>query len=254
MTLGGETCRLATPPPRDHALEHGGLSASPLGANVAIILPAKELGLAKTRLAQCLSPSQRQELSLHMFLRTLRVARTVSDDVFVVSRDKSILRQALAPGVTPVVEEGKNLNGALRQAAQHIKAQGHQGALVLPCDIPLLTPHDVRGMLSFSEESPIVVIAPSLRGGGTNGLLVRPMTLMPFLFGPRSFSRHMAVARCRGVNPIVYRSETLSLDLDVAADWQEVCVRTDRQDFRSLIGFLDAALPVGGIESPSLAP
>jgi len=51
-------------------------------------------------------------------------------------------------------------------------------------------------------------------------LLLRPPDLIPFAFGPDSFAAHCAAARAAGVQPVVYRSPTIALDLDTPEDWE----------------------------------
>ncbi len=65
---------------------------------------------------------------------------------------------------------------------------------------------------------PTVVVAPCHHGTGTNALLVCPPGLIPFAFGPDSFAAHVAAARAAGVEPVIYRSATVALDLDTPED------------------------------------
>jgi 2-phospho-L-lactate guanylyltransferase len=66
-----------------------------------------------------------------------------------------------------------------------------------------------------------VVIAPCHHSTGTNALFLRPADLIPFAFGPDSFAAHCASARAIGVEPTVYRTQSLAFDLDTPADWRE---------------------------------
>jgi 2-phospho-L-lactate guanylyltransferase len=73
---------------------------------------------------------------------------------------------------------------------------------------------------------PIVVVAPCRHGTGTNALLVCPPGLIPFAFGPDSFAAHCAAARAAGVEPVIYRSAAIALDLDTPEDLEEAGVRS----------------------------
>jgi len=64
----------------------------------------------------------------------------------------------------------------------------------------------------------VVVVAPCRHETGTNALLVHPLGLIPFAFGPDSFAAHCAAARAAGVEPVIYRSEAVALDLDTPED------------------------------------
>jgi 2-phospho-L-lactate guanylyltransferase len=63
-----------------------------------------------------------------------------------------------------------------------------------------------------------VVIATDRREEGTNALLVRPPGLIPYRYGTGSFHRHVEEARNIGAVVEVYRSPTISLDVDVPED------------------------------------
>jgi 2-phospho-L-lactate guanylyltransferase (CobY/MobA/RfbA family) len=60
--------------------------------------------------------------------------------------------------------------------------------LIVPADLPLITPQDIRYMLEFANEPPVVVVAPDTRRQGTNALLVCPSGLIEYDFGPGLFS------------------------------------------------------------------
>jgi 2-phospho-L-lactate guanylyltransferase len=80
-------------------------------------------------------------------------------------------------------------------------------------------PFDGRGQ---GGGRPTVVIAPCRHGTGTNALLILPPGLIPFAFGPDSFAAHCAAARAAGVEPVIYRSATIALDLDTPEDLEIV--------------------------------
>jgi 2-phospho-L-lactate guanylyltransferase len=109
------------------------------------------------------------------------------------------------------------LNEALTQAATHVAASGAEALLVLPADLPLVTPDDIDALIAVLGPQPSVVLAAS-RDGGTNALLVRPPLALPFLYGPNSLARHMEAARQRGIGVEAVRSPGLMLDVDQPDD------------------------------------
>jgi 2-phospho-L-lactate guanylyltransferase len=218
---------------------------------VYCLIPAKPYADSKSRLASVLTPIQRATLSRRLLLRTVRLARVVIGRVVVVSRDWELLDEAQAEGACGLAEASPGLNPALAQAARWAGERGAAGVLVLPADLPLLTAHDLEAMLGYiapppgadltpgpspfrrgefspfpgreggqgvREGHPTVVVAPCRHGTGTNALLVHPLDLIPFAFGPDSFAAHCAAARAAGVEPVVYRSDTIALDLDTPED------------------------------------
>ena len=227
------------------------------------LIPAKPYAESKSRLAACLSLEGRVALSRWLLRRTVRLARVVVGPVVVVSHDPALLADAQAEGAWGLPEAGDGLNPALAQAARFAQAQGADGVLALPIDLPCLTAADLEAMLALAggEASarpglppalgqapageaglkpalpahpaeadlkpalpvhPAVVIAPCRRESGTNALLLRPADLVPFSFGPASFAAHCAAARAAGVEPAVYRSASIALDLDTPEDWRMV--------------------------------
>ena len=182
-----------------------------------IIIPAKPFSQSKTRLAGILSTQERSSLSQRLLHRTLMLACHIGD-VVVISRDQQVRRQAKQQGAWALVESGANLNTALKQAIAWVLARGGQTVLILPADLPLLTLVDLREMTQLGQHSPGAVIAPCHRGDGTNALLIFPPNLILPEFGINSFRRHCKALTAAGVEPIIYRSPTLSFDLDLPAD------------------------------------
>jgi 2-phospho-L-lactate guanylyltransferase len=181
------------------------------------IIPAKPLNQSKTRLAAVLSLNERVELSRHLLQRTLHLARQVGQ-VVVISRDAAVRRLAKQAGAWALVEAGEDLNKALQQASDWVAAQGGQAILILPGDLPLLQLSDLTEIVEVGQSNPSIVIAPSQRLDGTNALFLRPPNLIPFAFGLGSLERHQQAARAMGIEPVIYRSLTVALDLDLPED------------------------------------
>jgi len=60
------------------------------------------------------------------------------------------------------VQENRNsdLNIALARATVVAKTYATRGVLILPVDLPLITPEDVQAMLDKVGEPPVVIVAP----------------------------------------------------------------------------------------------
>ncbi len=204
------------------------MSAAPSMA-LWLIVPVKPFHQGKSRLAKALSARDRAQLSRQLLEHVLRVAGQVPElaGVVVISRDPQALAQ---PGDARIhlLREGEvhtqggpgepSLNQALTQAQAFAQAQGADAVLVLPADLPLLTPADVRLLYRRGLEGPDrVVMAPS-DDGGTNALLLRPPGAIPFRFGPDSCWRHWQLAQDRGLAVEVVSTPGLTLDLDAPRD------------------------------------
>ncbi len=182
-----------------------------------VIIPAKPLAQAKSRLAAVLSPAERIQLSRGLLQRTIGLARQVAE-VVVISRDAAVRRLAKQAGAWALVESGNNLNQALMQASTWVMMHGGQSILILPADLPRLQPTDLVNLLNLAQTAPAAVIAPCRRLDGTNALLLRPPDLIEFAFGPGSFKAHQQAVRAAGVEPVIYHSATLAFDLDLPED------------------------------------
>jgi 2-phospho-L-lactate guanylyltransferase len=187
-----------------------------------LIVPVKPWAEAKSRLGTALSGSERAALSRTMLARVLDAAQRskLFGGVVVVSRDAEVLAFAEASGATALAEIEAGLNEALEQARRFVIERGADALLVLPSDLPLVTPQEIGALLAAAQDKP-VAIAPS-RDGGTNALLLQPPALesapLRFEFGEQSFRRHQAQAEARGLAYTVIRSELLALDVDWPED------------------------------------
>src|SRR5690606_26816895 len=185
------------------------------------IIPVKPLNRAKSRLADVLSPEQRQQLAESMFRHVLETVRNVPQIIgtLVISRDSKALSIAREYEAKTVQETGTpELNSALTRATQVVASWGVESLLVLPADLPLVHADDLMDMISLGRGFPAVVIATDQNRDGTNALFMRPPGIMPYAYGPGSYERHMALARAAGVKAKTFFSEQLSLDIDVAGD------------------------------------
>lgn len=187
-----------------------------------VIIPVKPFSQAKTRLAPALTPEQRAWLSRRLLLRTIELAHQVGE-VVIISRDAGVRRLAKQAGAWALIESGTDLNEALQQASHWVTACGGEAILILPGDLPLLQEADLAEMIRMGQQTPVLVIAPCHRHDGTNALLLRPPGLIPFAFGPGSFAKHLQAAYAANLEPIIYHSPSVALDLDLPGDlaaWQ----------------------------------
>lgn len=187
-----------------------------------MLIPVKTLALGKSRLSGALSPEHRVRLTediLRRLFHLLRGERRV-DAIAVVSRDPQLRAWLRGRRVRLLPESGNGLNAALSEARAQLP--GAAALLVLPSDLAALSVHDVDAILNAgaSPGGRCVVIAPDRHGTGTNALLVRPPGLIDFQFGPDSAALHASAARAAGVEPVVYRSESIALDLDSPEDYE----------------------------------
>jgi 2-phospho-L-lactate/phosphoenolpyruvate guanylyltransferase len=187
------------------------------------IVPVKPLVIGKSRLGSVLSGEERARLSRMLLERTLGVLKDSPsiDGSLVVSRDPEALAIAREFGCRTVLEHGQtqsDLNLALLRATAVAKAFEINGILVLPADLPLISPEDIQALVDESVKSPVVIIAPDRHNDGTNAMLMSPTGLIKFDYGPNSFNRHCMHALEAGAKLEIIRRINLGLDLDFPDD------------------------------------
>ena len=189
------------------------------------IVPVKPLRYGKSRLAEVLTSDERTDLNRRMLAHTLDTLTAIPEieHVLVVSRDQAALALAREYGARTVQENGSpHLNVALTRATVVAKNYATRGVLIIPADLPLITPEDVRVMLERSVDPPVVVVAPDRRHDGTNALLVCPTGLIEYEFGPGSFHRHCERAQNAGARLEICDLPSLALDMDLPEDLELV--------------------------------
>lgn len=136
---------------------------------------------------------------------------------FVVSSDPEALEAASRAGASAVREPGDSgVNGAVEAGVR--AAPGAGSALVLPCDLPLLTAEAVRRLVSYQGAGYDVVISPSLAFDGTNALLFPTAGRFPLSYDRDSFWGHLGSAAGEGLSVAVCARTEVMLDLDTPAD------------------------------------
>lgn len=188
-------------------------------AGVEAIVPVRGLPAGKTRLAALFTVDQRNRLVRAMLadvVATLRASPGVVG-VTIVSGDDAAGRVAAELGVAFLrqPQDVLGLNAGLAWAQRAL--DDREAVLIVPADLPLVTPADVDLLLRGLPDGPAVGIAPS-RDGGTNGLLLRPPGVIAPHYGPDSARRHAEAAASVGVAVHRAESEGWRLDLDEPED------------------------------------
>jgi 2-phospho-L-lactate guanylyltransferase len=206
------------------------------------IVPVKPLRDSKSRLSQILSPDERAALTRRILGHTLEVLDDVKGifRTMVVSRDPAVLKMARQHGASTYSEaDRKGLNMALTRATHIAVAQQANSILVLPSDLPFLTPADVEMMLDgvevagrngngngYQVPSRALTICSDHNEEGTNALLLSPPTGFTFRYGPASFRRHLEEAENINMNPRIIHAPGIKFDLDTEEDWDTYLAMT----------------------------
>ena len=190
-------------------------------AAVEAVVPVRGLPAGKARLARLLTIEQRNRLVRAMLgdvVRALQAARRV-DRVTIVSRDIAARREAGRLGVDFLRQAPgqAGLNAALRDAQAGVAEAG--ALLIVPADLPLIRPADIDALVVAASPpaGPAVALAPA-EDGGTNGLCLRPPSVIEPAYGPGSAARHERAAVAAGAAFTAVRSERWALDVDWPED------------------------------------
>ena len=189
------------------------------------IVPVKPLQRGKSRLAGVLTQEERLDLNRRLLAHTMDTLTAIPEieHVLVISRDQAALALAREYGARTVQEHGApQLNTALTRATIVARTYATRGVLILPADLPLITPEDIQTLLRRAVDPPGVVISPDRRRQGTNALLVCPAGVIEYEFGPGSFQRHCARARQAGARLEICELPSLALDMDLPEDLELV--------------------------------
>lgn len=202
---------------------------APVLSRIHAVVPVKALDRAKSRLAGILSPAERRNLALLMLRRVLGVlgahrlppppAHHTHDlpalsEVWLLSPDEQVLRLAAEIGVRPLYDQATDLNAALEQARDAVQQAGAEALLVVPADLPVITPEDISRLLTTLASGADMVIAPDGASEGTNALALRLPSPLRFQFGSDSCALHLAAAARLQLNVAIIHSPSLALDVD----------------------------------------
>jgi 2-phospho-L-lactate guanylyltransferase len=184
----------------------------------AAILPVKSFGAAKQRLGSLLGSGSRQALAQAMFQDVLSSLRKVEaiERIVIVASEPTV---EFAADEQVVLLEDEVQDGQSPAALAGIRwamASGFERVLLVPGDTPLLAAAELDQLLANARED--VVIVPDRHGTGTNGLLLRPPSVIEPSFGPGSLDRHVAAAQAAGLAHRVERVPSLMFDVDTSDD------------------------------------
>jgi len=181
---------------------------------LAVVIPVKSFTVAKGRLADVLSPADREVLARQCADTVVRAAAPAR--AYVVCNDESISEWARAAGATVVRQTTPGLNGAVRDGWDAAVSDGADHIVIAHADLPLAASfvHVPRGGS--------VSVVPDRHRDGTNVMSLPAGAQFDLHYGPGSFAAHAAEAQRRGLEFVVIEDGDLALDLDTADDLDEL--------------------------------
>ena len=190
-------------------------------SSLIAIVPIGTLSGAKSRLGAVLDAEEREELALRLARTTIAAvaaARRV-DDTIVVTPDDDVRALAETLGARPIRQRSSGLNRGIDAARDEAVAAGAGAILILPIDLPEVTPDAIDAVAATLDDPrrPLVAIVPDRHGRGTNALLIAPPDAIEPCFGGDSHAAHVAAARAAGAH-LVELGGPLAIDLDTPDD------------------------------------
>ena len=180
----------------------------------------KEFGGAKQRLAERLTPAQRQALAAAMLEDVLAaLAEAPVAGIMLNTLDPLAIDLARRYGARVVNDGARDGHtGAVAAMARILESEGRAGMLALPGDIPRVTAGEIGAILAARRPAPSLTIVPAHDERGSNAVLCSPPLVMPLRFGDDSFLPHLAVARAQGIEPTIVKLPGIGLDIDQPQD------------------------------------
>jgi 2-phospho-L-lactate guanylyltransferase len=190
---------------------------------IIAILPVKSPQNAKQRLKGFLAVEQRETLARMLYEQTLSALCQAEgiDRVVVATSDVAVAEHATSSGAL-VFEEHEQISHSVSADAACLRAMqlGASTVLLVPIDVPTVTPADFSQLAASARHGLIVV--PSSDGTGTNALVRTPPDCIESRFGPGSFRAHLDQALSKGLPADVLRLPGLMFDIDTPEDVAEL--------------------------------
>lgn len=197
-------------------------------ANIWAVIPVKEHAGAKQRLSAALPAHLRSELALTMLEDVLAAVSEVRAlaGIALVTRDARAIGLAQRYGARILTADAQGGHtAAVAAAARVLAAEGVDGMLQLPGDIPLVTAAEVAAVLAAHRPAPSFTIVPSRDDLGSNTIVVSPPIAVPLTFGHDSFFPHLRAAQRCGIEPTVLRLPGIGHDIDNPEDLEAFACR-----------------------------
>ena len=199
---------------------------------IGAVLPVKDFGHAKQRLAGFLSAVERRLLAEAMAEDVLETLSQVSElsEIIVVTRDERAFELAARHGARVLAEPSNDgQSAAVERAAAALGRAGVESLLQVPGDVPGASADEIAAVLAAhgraSDGAPPVTLVPSYDRRGTNCVLCSPPDALPFAFGHDSFEPHCEAARAQGIAPRIIALPGLGLDIDTPDDLRAFVAR-----------------------------
>lgn len=189
----------------------------------AVLVPVKPFGMAKSRLADACSASERAMMAKSMLRTVIKAAQGLRVAIIAPTTAHDVRRFALINGARFFAEpEGSGLNGAVQSGVGQLANLGYNRIIIAHSDLPLAT--DMRWL---SDTDGIILVADRT-AHGTNAISIPADIGFRFSYGPGSLERHKREAERLGYDAkVIVDPDGLSLDVDDPIDARRAGLLTE---------------------------
>jgi 2-phospho-L-lactate/phosphoenolpyruvate guanylyltransferase len=182
-----------------------------------VLLPVKDFGDAKQRLAPVLSADSRSGLARAMLSDVLDALSACQvDRVVVYTASERVIRTVRPFGFEIVREWEVSGHSAAVNYMMPKLAETSDRIFAIAGDLPRLTAREIDDV--FNAECEAITILPSRDGAGTNGMMFASPARIEMEYGPGSFARHMKRAASQGFQARVFEAPGIAFDIDTPED------------------------------------
>ena len=192
---------------------------------VAAVVPVKNFDTSKSRLSPLLNSTQRIAISQVMMKHTLSILSKITfiSPIIVVSCDDRVRKIADTFGMDFMYERETGVNAAVRTADHFCLEKDIQSNMVIPIDLCMLNPDDIKLIYNHSMNFPkSIALCPSFRRDGTNFLFRTPLPLFETSYENNSFYNHLSSAMRSSAHLTIINSDRLERDIDTIQDLIDV--------------------------------
>lgn len=186
-----------------------------------MIIPVKSFTVAKGRLSDTLTASQRQELAQSCAESVILAARPFH--TYVACSDDFVAQWAVSHGAQVVHCPTPGLDAAIATARTVAQDDGYTHAIVAHADLPLAQTFE------HVPQEGVVTAVSDRHHDGTNVLSFPLNSTFATAYGPGSFDNHKQLAATAGLPFVMLTDDNLELDLDTADDLTEFTKRKNPQ-------------------------
>jgi len=180
------------------------------GEGGAVLVPVKAFALAKGRLSDAIDQPGREQLARDMATHVVQAQRDLT--VAICCDDDGVVEWARSVGASVIWCPGTDLNGAVQQGFDELRAAGYASVAVAHGDLPLAS--SLAPLLGWSG----VTLVPDRHRSGSNVISVPTAINFHFSYGTGSLQRHVAEAVRHRCGLRIVHDAALGWDVDHPAD------------------------------------